>query len=128
MLLIDKMAQQDKTDWYWNGVLAGAVNNLYYDFINVDVVHTPYATHNRNSSFFLQTRRNYTPSFKWDKVAMDNHKERDVMDVKYVWDSTCSKEKGNVFVLLANKARNRIRIHRAKIEDGCVQDFDWNRQ
>ena len=59
------MAQQDKTDWYWNGVLAGAVNNLYYDFINVDVVHTPYSSNYRNSSFFLQTRMNYASSNKW---------------------------------------------------------------
>ena len=103
MLQIDKMAQQDKTDWYRNGVLAGAVNNLYYDFINVDVVHTPYATHNRNSSFFLQTRRNYTPSFKWSKYPTTTHRERDVTDVKYIRDSTCSKEKGSVFVMLANK-------------------------
>jgi hypothetical protein len=50
------MAQQDKTDWYWNGELAGAVNNLYYDLINVDVCHVPYATNHRNSSFFLKTR------------------------------------------------------------------------
>ena len=67
------MAQQDKTDWYWNGELAGAVNNLYYDLINVDVVHVPYTTTNRNSSFFLQTRRAYVPSLKRD-VNVNAHK------------------------------------------------------
>ncbi|MBO7691752.1 MAG: hypothetical protein J6T10_03860 [Methanobrevibacter sp.] len=59
------MAQQDKTDWYWNGVLAGAVNNLYYDLINVDVVHTPYSTTHRNSSFFLKTRPGYCVEDAW---------------------------------------------------------------
>ena len=67
------MAQQDKTDWDWNGELAGAVNNLYYDLINVDVVHVPYTTTNRNSSFFLQTRRAYVPSLKRD-VNVNAHK------------------------------------------------------
>ncbi|MBO7716553.1 MAG: hypothetical protein J6S85_23510 [Methanobrevibacter sp.] len=86
------MAQQDKTDWYWNGVLAGAVNNLYYDFINVDVVHVPYATTHRNSSFFLQTRRAYVPSAKWDKFATDTHRDWDVVDIKYIWRDSCSKD------------------------------------
>ena len=59
------MAQQDKTDWYWNGELAGAVNNLYYDLINVDVCHVPYATNHRNSSFFFKTRLAYSISDAW---------------------------------------------------------------
>ena len=85
------MAQQDKTDWYWNGELAGAVNNLYYDFINVDVVHVPYATTNRNSSFFLQTRRSYVPSERW--LLEDNkHQDWDVVDTKYVRDKACDKD------------------------------------
>lgn len=125
MQQIDKMAQQDKTDWYWNGVLAGAVNNLYYDLINVDVVHTPYSTTHRNSSFFLQTRRNYTPSSKRDQTAYALHRWRDVTDVKYLWDKSCEKDKWWVYVMLANEARNKIRINVAKIEDWCVQDFDW---
>ena len=37
MLLTNNIMQLDKTDFYWNGILSGAVNNLYYDFINVDV-------------------------------------------------------------------------------------------
>ena len=121
------MAQQDKTDWYWNGVLAGAVNNLYYDFINVDVVHVPYATTHRNSSFFLQTRRAYVPSAKWDKFATDTHRDWDVVDIKYIWRDSCSKDEWEVYALLADKWRNNIRIHKAKIENGCVQKFDWNR-
>jgi hypothetical protein len=56
------MAQQDKTDWYWNGVLAGSVNNLYYDLINVDITHVPYSFTQRNSSFFLKNRMSYVPA------------------------------------------------------------------
>ena len=120
------MAQQDKTDWYWNGVLAGAVNNLYYDFINVDVVHVPYASTHRNSSFFLQTRRSYTTADAWDSPA-NSYKSRDVVDVKYIWDDKCNKSEWTVYVLLADKGRNRIRVHRAKIENWCVWSFDWSR-
>ena len=120
------MAQQDKTDWYWNGELAGAVNNLYYDLINVDVVHVPYTTTNRNSSFFLQTRRAYVPSLKRD-VNVNAHKWRDVVDVKCIRRDNCKKEEWEMYVLLANKWRTKIRIHRALIEWWCVQDFDWNR-
>lgn len=123
------MAQQDKTDWYWNGVLAGAVNNLYYDLINVDVVHTPYSTTNRNSSFFLQTRRNYAPSDKWDHTAVTTHRDWDVTDVKYVWDKSCEKTTWRVYVMLSNKSRSKIRIHVARIEDWCVQEFDrWKKR
>lgn len=120
------MAQQDKTDWYWNGVLAGAVNNLYYDLINVDVVHVPYTTSHRNSSFFLQTRRAYVTANERD-VNIDTHKERDVVDVKYIWDDTCSKREWEVYVLLADESRTQIRIHKARITDWCVWYFDWNR-
>lgn len=120
------MAQQDKTDWYWNGVLEGAVNNLYYDFINVDVVHVPYATTHRNSSFFLQTRRSYTTSDRWDTPA-NSYRWRDVVDVKYIWDDKCNKSEWTVYLLLADKGRDRIRIHRAPITNWCVWDFDWSR-
>jgi hypothetical protein len=86
------MAQLDKTDFYWNGILSGAVNNLYYDFVNVDVVHVPYTYGHRNSSFFLQTRRNYYASNHWTSQA-NTHKDWDVVDVRYIRDNTCSQEK-----------------------------------
>lgn len=120
--------QQDKTDWYWNGVLAGAVNNLYYDFINVDVIHVPYATHHRNSSFFLQTRRNYAPSYKWERHPDEEHKDWDVVDVKYVWNDNCKKEMWDVYTLLMDKSRKNIRLHHADIDNWCVQTFDWWRK
>lgn len=121
------MAQQDKTDWYWNGVLAGAVNNLYYDLINVDVVHVPYATTHRNSSFFLQTRPNYYASRLWTDYYDEDHRNRDVVDVRFVWRDSCSKNNWEVYVLLANKWRTKIRVHWGKVVDWCVQSFNWEK-
>lgn len=123
MQQINNMAQLDKTDFYWNGILSGAVNNLYYDFINVDVVHVPYTYSHRNSSFFLQTRRAYLPSHRW--TDDNDYRERDVVDVKYVWENTCSQQEWMVYLMLANKPKTKIRIHRAQIKDWCVKEFDW---
>lgn len=118
--------QLDKTDFYWNGILSGAVNNLYYDFINVDVVHVPYTYSHRNSSFFLQTRRNYYASNHWTSQA-NTHKDWDVVDVRYIWDNTCSQEKWEVYIMLANKPRTKIRIHKSAIENWCVEAFNWSK-
>jgi hypothetical protein len=83
--------QQDKTDFYWNGALAGAINNLYYDLINVDVVHVPYTTDNRNSSFFLQTRRSYTTADEWSRPTIESHRDWDVVDVQYLRENKCDE-------------------------------------
>lgn len=122
------MAQQDKTDFYWNGALAGAINNLYYDLINVDVVHVPYTTDNRNSSFFLQTRRSYTTADEWSNPTIESHRDWDVVDVQYLRENKCDESSWVVYVLLADKTRNKIRIHKASITDWCVGPFDWNRE
>lgn len=126
MQQINNMVQLDKTDFYWNGILSGAVNNLYYDFVNVDVVHVPYTYSHRNSSFFLQTRRNYFASHHWTSMA-NTHKDWDVVDVRYIWDNTCSQEKWEVYIMLANWPRTKIRIHKSSIENWCVEAFDWSR-
>ena len=111
------MAQQDKTDWYWNGVLAGAVNNLYYDLINVDVVHVPYATHHRNSSFFLKTRLAYDLSNAW-RYSTWYDDGFDVTDVKIIWDEECNEVSWTVYALARNL--NNKRIYAVDIKDGCV--------
>lgn len=120
--------QQDKTDFYWNGVLSGAINNLYYDLINVDVVHVPYATTNRNSSFFLQTRRSYTTSKERTEPPTISHRDWDVVDVQYLQEDKCDSSTWTVYILLTDKLRNNIRFHKASIEGWCVQGFDWNRE
>lgn len=121
------MAQQDKTDFYWNGVLSGAINNLYYDLINVDVVRVPYVTDNRNSSFFLQTRRSYTTSKERTDFPTESHRDWDVVDVQYLQEDKCNDSTWTVYVLLTDKLRNNIRIHKASIINWCVQDFDRNK-
>lgn len=116
------MAQQDKTDWYWNGVLAGgAVNNLYYDLINVDVVHVPYATHHRNSSFFLQTRLAYKLSKEWSEWEATRWYE--VTDVKVLWTDTCTKDSWEVFIMW--KKWKKKAIWHASIKDWCIDEEQW---
>lgn len=119
------MAQQDKTDWYWNGVLAGgAVNNLYYDLINVDVVHVPYATTHRNTSFFLKTRPGYVAAESWINWYWTSW--WDVTDIKIIWkNDDCTKQNGTVYVM-GKKWKNKA-IFVWKIENWCVYyETDWN--
>ena len=113
------MAQQDKTDWYWNGELAGAVNNLYYDFINVDVCHVPYATQNRNSSFFLKTRLAYQIDKTWSEWTDTDWYE--VTDVKIIWDDDCDEERWIVYAI-GKKVKEKA-IFAAPIVDWCVWHF-----
>lgn len=113
------MAQQDKTDFYWNGMLAGAINNLYYDLINVDVCHVPYATNHRNSSFFLKTRLGYLIDESWYNWSDTNWYE--VTDVKIIWDETCDKESWTVYAI--GKKWKKKAIFAAPISDWCVGSF-----
>jgi len=113
------MIQQDKTDFYWNGALSGAVNNLYYDLINVDVCHVPYTTSHRNSSFFLKTRLAYDVSEKWSGGVDTDWRE--ITDIKIIWDTKCDEESWTVYALWkkwSNKA-----IFAAKISNWCVWTF-----
>lgn len=113
------MAQQDKTDWYWNGVLAGAVNNLYYDFINVDVCHVPYATNHRNSSFFLKTRLAYSISQRW--ATWEETSWFEVTDIKILWDEDCKNVAWNVYAMWK---KDKIKaIFAAPISSWCVWRF-----
>ena len=94
------MAQQDKTDFYWNGALAGTINNLYYDLINVDVCHVPYATSHRNSSFFLKTRLAYSIAKVWSNS--NDTANFEVTDLKILWNESCDNTSGNVYAMWRN--------------------------
>ena len=113
------MAQQDKTDFYWNGVLSGAVNNLYYDLINVDVCHVPYTTTHRNSSFFLKTRPSYVIAKAWADWSDTNGYIP--TDIKIIRDEKCNQEEWTVYVLW-KKWKNKA-IFAASISDWCVGTF-----
>lgn len=120
MQQINNMAQQDKTDFYWNGVLSGAVNNLYYDLINVDVCHVPYATNHRNSSFFLKTRLAYQISDSWANWAGTNGWE--ITDVKILRDEKCDNVSWDVYALW--KHWNVKAIFAASLRNWCVGAFN----
>lgn len=113
------MAQQDKTDWYWNGELAGAVNNLYYDFINVDVVHVPYATNHRNSSFFLKTRPWYCISYAWSSWTGTEWYE--ITDLKIIWEENCKDETWTAYAIW--KKWNVKKVFACSIENWCATKF-----
>lgn len=113
------MAQQDKTDFYWNGMLAGAINNLYYDLINVDVCHVPYATNHRNSSFFLKTRLGYLIDESW--YNWNDTDWYEVTDVKIIWEEECSTERWTVYALW--KKWKKKSIFAAPISNWCVWKF-----
>lgn len=121
------MANIDKTDFRWNGKLSGAVNLLYSDLINVDVVKPPYSWSNRNSSFFLQTRlgyiaesalslyiHSYYPSF-WT--------ERWVEDIEVIWDTNCEEEEWDVWIMVSKTGTRQRVILTWRIENWC---FDTN--
>lgn len=116
--------QQDKTDFYWNGMLAGAVNNLYYDLINVDVCHVPYSRAHRNSSFFLRTRLSYTIQNSWSRRTSkqdDDWKYAKVADVKILWNRSCDNDSWKVFVMAYTLTEKRILV--ANIINWCVGAF-----
>lgn len=113
------MVQQDKTDFYWNGALAGTLNNLYYDLINVDVCHVPYATNHRNSSFFLKTRLAYKIDESWDRWTDTNWYE--VTDIKIIREEECNKESWTVYAI--GKKWKKKAIFAANISDWCVWTF-----
>ena len=116
------MVQLDKTDWYRNGALVGAINNLYYDLINVDVCHVPYSTNHRNSSFFLKTRLAYEVSRKRDRGDM---KWYEVTDVKIIWNENCSNSGWEVYVMW-RKDWNKKAIFKSYFDEDsnwCVDNF-----
>ena len=120
------MAQQDKTDWYWNGALSGTVNNIYYDLINVDVTRVPYSTSHRNSSFFLKTRLGYQPEKNWETMMLWLVKtDWDITDVHIVWDEKCSEQNWKLYLLGRKQDwwKWKRKLFTAPIEDGCVWQF-----
>lgn len=125
------MAIIDWTSMRWNGKLSWAVDLLYYDKENVDVVQPPYAWRNRNSSFFLKTR----PWYIWDveiKQFLYDYKfkefdddfldrEWDIADVKVQWNDTCTKDSWVVYYLCVTRDWEYKTVVTRTIEDWCMQ-------
>ena len=125
------MANIDKNDFIWNGKLSGAINLIYSDLLNVDIVRPPYSWMNRNSSFFLQTRLGYIVEeslyyhLKNDS-PFSNHKNNwEVSDVQIIYDTNCSEESWTVYILVHNLDDDFRAIVTTSIEDWCVK-FDFN--
>lgn len=119
------MAVIDKQDFYWNWALAWAVNNLYYDLINVDVVHPPYVNSHRNSSFFLKTRLGYIIADAW-KLWADEWWS--VEDIKMLRDDKCSEKTWWVYILWRKLNKKWLFVQRIEHDNddtnpesyGCV--------
>lgn len=125
------MANIDWTTMRWNGKLSWSVDLLYYDKENVDVVQPPYAWRDRNSSFFLRTRKWYV----WDvfiKQSLYDYKfeeededfldrERDITDIKIIWENVCDKQNWTIYYYCITKDKNYKTVVARKIEDWCMQ-------
>ena len=125
------MANIDKTDFWWNGKLSGAINLLYSDLLNVDVVKPAYSWWNRNSSFFLQTRLWYIcePSLyqylSEAPIIWSHPNNWKIDDIKAIYDTSCSEESWTVYILLHNLDDNFRALLTTRIEDWCVT-LDFN--
>jgi hypothetical protein len=94
------MANIDWTDMRWNGKLSWAVDLLYYDKVNVDITHPPYSWRDRNSSFFFRTRKWYQADWTIERyLSRYVDTEREIKDIKIVWEDTCTKNNWNVYYL-----------------------------
>ena len=112
---------------WWNWKLNSSADLLYYEKINVDVVHPPYAKRDRNSSFFFKTRRGYV----WDlelssafynySTDANNKKYFDITDIQIIWDSNCERENWTVFYMWVSRDKSRKSIMTRRIEDWCLQ-------
>lgn len=116
------MANVDKQDFIWNWKLSGAVNQIYTDLINVDVVKPPYSNGPRNSSFFLQTRLWYIAEKAVQEYIYDHYSEwwldYTIEDVNAIWDTNCSEETWIIW-LLVHHGDSSI-VLKVDVKDWCV--------
>ena len=102
------MASLEWTQLWWNWKLNSSADLLYYDKINVDVVHPPYAKRDRNSSYFFKTRKWY----KADEYITDwlysenNWWSYDVVDVEILWEDKCEEENWIIYYMCVSEERD----------------------
>lgn len=100
------MASLEWTQLWWNGKLNSSSDLLYYDKINVDVVHPPYATRDRNSSYFLKTRRWYMVD-KWLNeelfYELTDWDQFDIVDVEVLWNNRCEENDWIIYYMCITK-------------------------
>ena len=94
------MASLEWTQLWWNWKLNSSADLLYYDKINVDVVHPPYAYRDRNSSYFLKTRRWYQIDEQLVKYLWEDYKTLfNVVDVEILWEDICEKKNWIIYYM-----------------------------
>lgn len=121
------MASLEWTQLWWNGKLNSSSDLLYYDKINVDVVHPPYATRDRNSSFFLKTRRWYKADEDIQKWLFENNnwKQYDVVDVDILWEDKCEEKNWTVYYMCISQQWDE-KIILSRIIKGWLIDNNIN--
>ena len=124
------MANITWNDMRWNWKLSWAVDLLYYDKVNVDVTNPPYSRRDRNSSFFLKTRKWYRCDGwildflrKWATwTPWTSNEDWKITDVKIVWDDDCKKQNWNIYYFCEWVASWTKQILIRKIIDWCLEE------
>lgn len=115
------MAWIDRQKLVWNGKLSWNVDAIYYDKINVDVTHPPYARRNRNTSFFLKTRAWYHADPEITNYLSTWHDHIwNIADIRIIYSSKCNKETGKVYYMCINGVWDKKKILVRDIKDWCV--------
>jgi len=134
------MANIDKQEFLWNWKLSGAVNLIYTDLLNVDVVKPPYSWYPRNSSYFLQTRLWYIAERSVQEYVYNHTKNNSnrwpnykVSDVEIIWKDNCENREGTVAMLIYNEDETELMVIWAPIKCldkdhpcvivGCLKSF-----
>lgn len=116
------MASLEWTQLWWNWKLNSSADLLYYDKINVDVVHPPYAYRDRNSSYFLKTRRWYRVDDNLMKQIFEEYdKHFDIVDVEILWEDICEKMNWIIYYMWVTESKNEKIVVSRKIEWWIIQ-------
>lgn len=116
------MASLEWTQLWWNWKLNSSADLLYYDKINVDVVHPPYAKRDRNSSYFLKTRKwykadEYIADWLYSKNAWWIY---DVVDVEILWEDKCEEENWIIYYMCISQEWDEKVILSREIVDWVI--------
>ena len=116
------MASLEWTQLWWNWKLNSTADLLYYDKINVDVVHPPYAKRDRNSSYFLKTRKWYKADeyiANW-LYSENNWWSYDVVDVEILWEDKCEEKNWIIYYMCISQEWDEKIILSREIVDWVI--------
>ena len=134
------MASLEWTQLWWNWKLNSSADLLYYDKINVDVVHPPYAHRDRNSSYFLKTRKwysvdkwlnqwlydrslEYKREEKWEEYwDVDEWDLFDVVDVEIIYDENCDKREWTIYYMCITREWDEKWVVSRRFKDWVIEN------